>query len=101
MQIAHAARQISPAAEPPSLPWWRYGIVWFAFAGPALVVVAGIATLVIAFRNADTVLSEPPAPKPVGALVNGALLRPESQPTAPALIARNHAATPPQAPERR
>ena len=67
----------------PALPWWRYRIMWLVVAGPAIVVVAGIATAVIAVRGADVPLRELPAAS-AGAV----------QPTAltPALTARNHAA---------
>jgi hypothetical protein len=37
----------------PLLPWWRVGMVWLALAGPAVVVVAGVATAVVAFEGAD------------------------------------------------
>jgi uncharacterized protein len=68
-------------------PWWRFPMVWFALAGPALVVVACAVTMAIAFRHADVVLSETPARQVArGADLAGA--------TAPALQARNHAATP-------
>lgn len=69
--------------EPPSAPWWRFPMVWLVLAGPAIVVVAGIATAVIAVRGADVVVTDAPA---VGA---------EGRTTAdtPALAARNHAAT--------
>jgi len=50
--------------------------------GPSLVVVAGIATAVIAWQGADRLLAEPPA---------AASTDPALQ---PALKARNHAATP-------
>jgi uncharacterized protein len=54
-------------------PWYRHGMVWLVIGGPAAVVVAGIATLVIAIKHPDPVL----------------------QTTAtPAVQARNHAATP-------
>jgi hypothetical protein len=39
-----------------SLPWWRYGMVWLVIGGPAVVVVACIATLVIAVMHPDPVL---------------------------------------------
>ncbi len=71
-----------PAAE--AAPWWRFGIVWFALSGPALVVVAAFVTMAIAFSHADVVLTE--ATTPGDAARAGA--------TAPALQARNHAATP-------
>jgi hypothetical protein len=57
----------------PSSPWWRHGMVWLVIAGPAAVVVAGFATLVIAITHPDPVL-------------------PTSD--TPAVTARNHAASP-------
>jgi uncharacterized protein len=39
-----------------SLPWWRYRMVWLVIGGPAVVVVACIATLVIAVTYPDPVL---------------------------------------------
>jgi hypothetical protein len=39
-----------------AMPWWRFGIVWLVFAGPALVVVAAIGTAVVAYRGADPVV---------------------------------------------
>jgi uncharacterized protein len=54
-------------------PWWRHGMVWLVISGPAVVVVAGFATLFIALAYPDPVL-----------------------PThdVPAVQARNHAASP-------
>ncbi len=69
-----------PAAHPPR-PWWREPMMWIVLGGPALVVVAAIATGVIAWQGADEVVLDP---VPVAA--NPAL--------EPALKARNHAATP-------
>jgi hypothetical protein len=68
-------------ATHPRLPWWRVPMVWGVLAGPAIVVVAGVATTVLAVRGADRVL--PAATASVKA------------PTAavPALVGRNHAAT--------
>jgi uncharacterized protein len=54
-------------------PWWRHGMVWLVISGPAAVVVAGIATLVIAVTHPDPVLPTPDTP---------------------AVQGRNHAATP-------
>ena len=71
----------------PCPPWWRFPMVWFALAGPALVVAACFVTMAIAFRHADVVLSEAPSRHEArGTGLAGA--------TAPALQARNHAATP-------
>lgn len=61
-------------------PWWRFGMVWLVIAGPALVVVAGFATLALALRHPDPVISTPQA------TVSPAEM--------PAVQARNHAATP-------
>ncbi len=59
-------------------PWWRYGMVWLVIGGPAVVVVAAIVTAVIAVNGADPVL--------------------DTREGAPAVQARNHAATPPAKP---
>jgi hypothetical protein len=39
-------------------PWWRVGMVWLVVGGPLLVVVASLATAVVAYRGADPVLDE-------------------------------------------
>ncbi len=70
-------------SDTPCAPWWRHGMVWLVISGPLVVVVAGIATAVIAIRGADPLV--------------------ETQRTAspgerPAVQARNHAASP--APDR-
>ncbi len=44
------------AVEPIELPWWRYPIVWMVIGGPFAVVIAGLSTAVIAYRNIDPVL---------------------------------------------
>jgi hypothetical protein len=66
---------VMPQIDPPSRapestaprPWWRYGMVWFMLSGPAIAVVAALASAVIAFRNADTVLTETPTPTSLAA----------------------------------
>jgi hypothetical protein len=63
----------------PVRPWWRYGMVWLVIGGPLVVVLAGVATLMIAITHPDPVL-------PVRAAA------PEAE--QPAVQARNHAATP-------
>ena len=67
-----------------STPWWRVGMVWLVLSGPALVVVAGIGTAVIAYRNADEVLTETASARTLP-------VRPDTM--TPAHQARNHAAT--------
>ena len=75
----------------PVQPWWRIRMVWFAFGAPALVVVASFVTLFFAIHGRDIPLSEmgsaegsTPAATDVAA----------KQGHAPAVQARNHAATP-------
>lgn len=82
---AAATRRPTP---PPGAPWWRFGMVWFVFSGPAIVVVAGFATMFIAYHGADVVLSEGPAE------VVSRVAPPAPVATTPALHARNHVATP-------
>lgn len=67
----------APSTAEAARPWWRYPIVWLVVSGPAAVVVAGIATAVIAVGGADPV---------VQAGRHDASAR-------PALQVRNHAAT--------
>ncbi len=67
-----------PAPTGPVSPWWRHGMVWLVLSGPAVVVVASVATLVIALTHPDPVLQ-----------------REAVQPAQlPAVQGRNHAATP-------
>ena len=65
----------------PALPWWRVPMVWLVLGGPAVVVAASIATLVVAVRGADTPLHERAAAQ-------------VAQTMTPATQARNHAAAP-------
>ncbi|MEO7393193.1 MAG: FixH family protein [Ramlibacter sp.] len=73
-------------------PWWKFGYVWLVMAGPAAVVVAGFATLWIAVRMPDPVLSEDYYRR--GLEINKTLAKERA--LAPALQGRNHAATPAQ-----
>jgi hypothetical protein len=63
----------------PTTEWWRLPIVWMVIGGPAVVVVASFATLALAIRHPDPVIA-------TSAAAHGA--------DAPAMQARNHAATP-------
>jgi len=74
-------------------PWYRYGHVWLVISGPAVVVVAGIATAVIALRGADPVVEADYYRR--GLEINKALAASERA-KLPALQGRNHAATPAQ-----
>lgn len=82
MSTVRTVQATTPAApsSQPREPWWKVGMVWLVIGGPLVVVVAGIATLVIAIRNPDPVLT----PAPVS-----------DRSQLPAVQGRNHAATPP------
>ena len=67
----------------PRQPWWRVPMVWLVVAGPAAVVVAGVATTVLAVRGADPVL-------PAGAQAQASA---PAQAATPAVVGRNHVAT--------
>lgn len=64
-------------------PWWREPMVWLVIGGPAVVVVAAIASGIIAWRGADPLVQEAPTQA-----------TPTDRAQQPALTARNHAATP-------
>jgi hypothetical protein len=70
---------MSNPSHRPSDPWWSHGMVWLVISGPLIVVVAGIATAVIAIRGADPIVTAAGAERPQAR---------------PAVQARNHAATP-------
>lgn len=71
-------------------PWWKFGHVWLVVSGPAVVVVAGFATLYLAIRTPDPVVTEDYYRK--GIEINKTLEAPASS-LAPAQQARNHAQT--------
>jgi uncharacterized protein len=73
---------ISSSPSGPVSPWWRHGMVWLVVSGPAVVVVASMATLLIAVTHPDPVL-------PTRAAAADA-----TDAQQPAVQARNHAATP-------
>ena len=71
-------------------PWWKFGHVWMVFAGPAVVVVASFITLYLAIKIPDPVVTS------YGHAAESEVAKPDSKPVtnmAPAMQARNHAAT--------
>ncbi len=71
-------------------PWWKFGHVWMVFGGPAVVVVASFVTLYLAVTRPDPVMDENYYQK--GLEINKTLGGTPSS-AAPAMAARNHAAT--------
>jgi hypothetical protein len=79
--------------KPQTDPWWKHGHVWLVIAGPAAVVVASIATAVIAIRGSDPVVEADYYRR--GIEINKSLAAGDRA-KLPALQGRNHAATPAQ-----
>lgn len=76
-----------PSGAPDGAPWWKFGHMWLVVSGPAIVVVAGLFTLWLALRSPDPVYTDAQraAPARAAEATDPAL--------APAVQARNHAAT--------
>ena len=68
------------SSTPSSIAWWRLPIVWLVIALPLASVFAGVGMFRLAWTDADRLLAAPPQAAGTG-------------PDAPALKARNHAAT--------
>ncbi len=79
--------------------WWRFGHVWLLIAGPALVIVAALVTAWIAISHPDPVL--PSGEIRQGLEINKTRGQDTERSLMPAQQARNHAATPADAPVRR
>lgn len=71
-------------------PWWKFGHVWLVLAGPAVVVVAGFVTLYLAVRSPNPIVTE--ADYRAGVKVDAVHADAKTS-LAPAIQARNHAAT--------
>jgi len=71
-------------------PWWKFGHVWLVIAGPAVVVVAGFATLYLAVRFPDPVIDKNDYRQNIE--LNKTLANPSAS-LAPAVQGRNHAQT--------
>ena len=82
--ISRNAIHMTTPSQHPQRPWWSFGHVWLLIAGPAIVVVAGFFTYYLAASRPDPVLStQVPAKAGQGGDIS----------QAPAVQARNHAAT--------
>ncbi|MCW7537780.1 FixH family protein [Aquabacterium sp. A7-Y] len=90
-------------ASPAARRWWREPTMWLVAGGPAAVVLAGVATTIIAVTRPDPVLAEDYYRR--GIEINQTLRQSAGEAAAvppeglrPAMQARNHAATPVPAP---
>ncbi len=80
--------ETNPAVPTP--PWWKFGHVWLVLAGPIIVVIAGFITLYLAVSRPDPVISQDYYRQ--GMELNKTLAGDPAS-LAPAVQARNHAAT--------
>ena len=74
-----------------STPWWKFGYVWMIIAGPGIVMIASFITLYYAIKMPDPAIENYyikglEINKTLATEANAAAL-------APAMSARNHAAT--------
>jgi len=73
-----------------SAPWWKFGHMWLVVGGPVVVVIASFLTLYLAVTRPDPVMDQNYYQK--GLELNKTMgANPGS--LAPAMQARNHAAT--------
>jgi uncharacterized protein len=77
------------STEPDIKPWWNFGYVWFIISGPLIVVIAGFITFYLAVSRPDPAVEDYYRK---GIEINKTLDA-ERDGLAPALQARNHAAT--------
>lgn len=77
-------------------PWWKYGYVWMVIGGPLSVIIASFITLYFAIDYPDPVIENYYVK---GLEINKTLEAEEAALLAPAMKARNHAATGVKAPQ--
>ncbi|MDD5029003.1 MAG: FixH family protein [Rhodoferax sp.] len=76
----------------PPQAWWRFGHVWLIIAGPALVVIAGFVTLYLAVSSPNEIVTDEVYRHSVESNRKKGITTLADE-TAPAMQARNHAAT--------
>lgn len=77
-------------APPADTSWWKYIHVWMVISGPAVVVVASLFTFYLAYEGMDTLVDDDYYRKGIELSRSAETA---SGNLAPALQARNHAAT--------
>lgn len=70
-------------------PWWKFGYVWMVIGGPLSVIIASIITVYYALGTPDPAIEN----YYVKGLHINETLEANPTPLAPAVKARNHAAT--------
>lgn len=87
---------LTPTTSTTHTPWWKVPHMWMVVGGPAAVVVAGIATIVIAVKNPDPVLNKADYERGLAATqaLDGQAKLDALARLQPAHQARNHAASP-------
>lgn len=76
--------------EKKSPPWWKFGHMWLVVGGPAVVVVASFITLYLAIMSPNPVIDVRAEAQDARVAAPDASTMPNM---APAMQARNHAAT--------
>ncbi len=80
--------EADPAAPANRRAWWREPMMWLVVGGPLAVVIAGFATLGLAIKHPDPVLT--PTALSADDAADGVKVDPSRL---PAVQGRNHAAT--------
>jgi hypothetical protein len=75
------------------IPWYKVPMVWLVLGGPLSVVVASLATAVVAWKHNDPVIATTPQGELRAADDVAAKVSPKDA-LAPAMQGRNHAASP-------
>lgn len=80
MSEVSSSQQAAPSGDvhqDQGKPWWRFPILWLVVGGPLAVVIASLATVVVAVKHVDPVLQ---------------VDNTGNKSTVPAIQGRNHAA---------
>lgn len=75
------------------IPWYKVPMVWLVLGGPLSVVIASLATAVVAWKHIDPVIATTPQGEQRAADDVAAKVSPKDA-LAPAMQGRNHAASP-------
>lgn len=87
---------VHPAQTPKPIPWWKVPDMWLVVGGPLVVVVAAIATAILAVKGADPLLNKADFERDLKAAQasDGRAKARALDTLQPAQLARNHAASP-------